>query len=204
MCRHNNFNALRTPHVPATPLPFREWAGLAPCVQFARKMGCARGDWGGPDKEHLAQKFGAHIYIDAKAQDAAAALQKLEAQMSSLRPRKRGRNRSLLPALKLGANLCCRVSADAIPSRRTAHLRRTVSFGSLTEERSNSRHADFSVLTDVRPMIETLPLQRAEEAYKRMMDGQGTLPSGAHYHLNKFKSLRQNGAQTERPRGRLG
>ena len=30
---------------------------------------------------------------------------------------------------------------------------------------------DFSVLTDVRPMIETLPLARAEEAYKRMIDG---------------------------------
>ena len=30
---------------------------------------------------------------------------------------------------------------------------------------------DFSVLTDVRPMIETLPLAKAEEAHKRMMDG---------------------------------
>ena len=30
---------------------------------------------------------------------------------------------------------------------------------------------EFSVLQDVRPMIETLPLDQAPEAYARMMDG---------------------------------
>jgi len=29
----------------------------------------------------------------------------------------------------------------------------------------------FSVLTNVRPMIETMPLARAAEAYERMMSG---------------------------------
>jgi D-arabinose 1-dehydrogenase-like Zn-dependent alcohol dehydrogenase len=29
----------------------------------------------------------------------------------------------------------------------------------------------FSVLQDVRPMIETLPLEKAPEAFARMMDG---------------------------------
>lgn len=29
----------------------------------------------------------------------------------------------------------------------------------------------FSVLTEVRPMIETFPLERANEAYQRMMSG---------------------------------
>jgi len=54
-------------------------------------------------------------------------------------------------------------------------------------------------------MIETLPLAKGEEAYKRMMDGKARVPSGASLYLNKFKSLRQNGAQTERPqRGGLG
>ncbi len=30
----------------------------------------------------------------------------------------------------------------------------------------------FSVLTNVRPMIETMPLERAPEAYDRMMSGE--------------------------------
>ena len=29
----------------------------------------------------------------------------------------------------------------------------------------------FSVLADIRPMIETMPLERAAEAYERMMSG---------------------------------
>jgi D-arabinose 1-dehydrogenase-like Zn-dependent alcohol dehydrogenase len=30
---------------------------------------------------------------------------------------------------------------------------------------------DFSVLSDIRPLIETYPLERAAEAYERMMSG---------------------------------
>ena len=30
---------------------------------------------------------------------------------------------------------------------------------------------EFSVLADVRPMIETMPLERAAEAYEKMMSG---------------------------------
>ena len=40
------------------------------------------------------------------------------------------------------------------------------------EERFETQDAlDFSVLAEVRPIIETLPLAKAEEAYKRMMAG---------------------------------
>jgi len=47
-------------------------------VQYAKKMGFRTVAIGfGPDKEHLAPKLGAHVYIDAKAEDAGAALQKL-------------------------------------------------------------------------------------------------------------------------------
>ena len=44
--------------------------------------------------------------------------------------------------------------------------------GSLTGRAIETQDTlDFSVLTDVRPMIETLPLEKAEEAYRRMMSG---------------------------------
>ena len=36
----------------------------------------------------------------------------------------------------------------------------------------NERTLDFSVLTGVRPMIETLPLERANEAVRKMRSGE--------------------------------
>jgi alcohol dehydrogenase len=45
--------------------------------------------------------------------------------------------------------------------------------GNLTGTPFESERAlDFSVLTDVRPLIETMPLENALEAYQRMMSGQ--------------------------------
>ena len=72
---------------------------------------------GGPDKEHLAQKLGAHIYIDAKAEDAAAALQKLGGADVILATAPSGAAiGSLLPGLKTrGKLVVVGVSADAIP-----------------------------------------------------------------------------------------
>src|SRR5882762_7351895 len=145
-------------------------------VQFARKMGLRTvAIGGGPDKEHLAQKFGAHIYIDAKAQDAAAALQKLGGADVILATAPSGAAiGSLLPGLKTrGKLVTVGVSGDAIPINGVPLIfgGRSV-VGSLTGRPIETQDTlDFSVLTDVRPMIETLPLAKAEEAYKRMMDG---------------------------------
>ena len=45
--------------------------------------------------------------------------------------------------------------------------------GSITGSPYETEKAlDFSVLASVRPMIETLPLERAEEAYARMKSGE--------------------------------
>src|SRR5260370_35205710 len=72
---------------------------------------------GGPDKEHLAQKLGAHVYIDAKAQDAAVALQKLGGADGILANGPSGSAiGSLLSGLKVrGKILNVGVSGDAIP-----------------------------------------------------------------------------------------
>src|SRR6267142_1179692 len=146
-------------------------------VQFARKMGLRTvAIGGGPDKEHLAQKFGAHIYIDAKAQDAAAALQKLGGADVILATAPSGAAiGTLLPGLKTrGKLVVVGVSGDAIPVNGVPLIfgGRSV-VGSLTGRAIETQDTlDFSVLTEVRPMIETLPLEKAEEAYRRMMSGE--------------------------------
>src|SRR6266849_2785779 len=145
-------------------------------VQFARKMGfrtVAIG--GGPDKEHLAIKLGAHIYVDAKAEEAAAALQKLGGAQVILATAPSGSAiGSLLPGLAVrGKLVAVGVSEDPIPLNGVPLIfgGRSV-VGSLTGRAIETQDTlDFSVLTDVRPIIETLPLAKAEEAYKRMMEG---------------------------------
>jgi D-arabinose 1-dehydrogenase-like Zn-dependent alcohol dehydrogenase len=80
----------------------------------------------------------------------------------------------LLPGLKTRGQLAVvGVSGDAIPVNGVPLIfgGRSV-VGSLTGRAIETQDTlDFSVLTDVRPMIEMLPLANAEEAYKRMMDG---------------------------------
>ena len=171
------FNALRNAGRAGDTVAIQGIGGLGHLgVQFARKMGfrtVAIG--GGPDKESLAKKLGAHDYIDAKAQDVAAALQKLGGADVILATAPSGSAiGGLLPGLAArGKLVVVGVSDDAIPLNgvplifggRSVH-------GSLTGRAIETQDAlDFSVLAGVRPMIETLPLAKAEEAYKRMMAG---------------------------------
>lgn len=171
------FNALRNTGRAGDTVAIQGIGGLGHLgVQFARKMGfrtVAIG--GGPDKEPLAKKLGAHDFIDAKAQDVAAALQKLGGADVILATAPSGSAiGGLLPGLAArGKLVVVGVSDDAIPLNgiplifggRSVH-------GSLTGRAIETQDAlDFSVLAEVRPMIETLPLAKAEEAYKRMMAG---------------------------------
>jgi alcohol dehydrogenase, propanol-preferring len=171
------FNALRNAGRAGDTVAIQGIGGLGHLgVQFARKMGfrtVAIG--GGPDKEHLATKLGAHVYIDAKAEDAAAALQKLGGADVILATAPSGSAiGSLLPGLGVrGQLVVVGVSDDAIPLAGVPLVfgGRSV-VGSLTGRAIETQDTlDFSVLAEVRPIIETRPLAKAEEAYKRMMDG---------------------------------
>jgi propanol-preferring alcohol dehydrogenase len=171
------FNALRNAARAGDTVAIQGVGGLGHLgVQFARKMGLRTvAIGGGPDQEHLAQRLGAHVYIDAKAQDAAVALQKLGGADVILATAPSGAAiGSLLPGLKTrGKLVAVGVSEDAIPVNGVPLIfgGRSV-VGSLTGRSIETQDTlDFSVLTDVRPMIETLPLVKAEEAYKRMMGG---------------------------------
>src|SRR5467141_2222125 len=172
------FNALRNAGRAGDTVAIQGIGGLGHLgVQFARKMGfrtVAIG--GGPDNKHLANKLGAHVYIDAKAEDAAVALQKLGGADVILATAPSGAAiGSLLPGLKVrGKLVVVGVSGDPIPVNGVPLIfgGRSV-VGSLTGRAIETQDTlDFSVLTDVRPMIETLPLEKAEEAYRRMMSGE--------------------------------
>jgi len=171
------FNALRNAGRAGDTVAIQGIGGLGHLgVQFARKMGfrtVAIG--GGPDKDHLATRLGAHVYIDAKAEDAAAALQRVGGADVILATAPSGAAiASLLPGLKpRGQLVVVGVSDDAIPLAGVplVFAGRSV-VGSLTGRAVEVQDTlDFSVLTDVAPMIETLPLAQAEEAYNRMMTG---------------------------------
>jgi propanol-preferring alcohol dehydrogenase len=171
------FNALRNTGRAGDTVAIQGIGGLGHLgVQYAKKMGFRTVAIGsGPDKEHLALKLGAHIYIDAKAEDAGAALQKLGGADVILATAPSGAAiAGLLAGLSVrGRLVVVGVSGDPIPVNGVPLIfgGRSV-IGSLTGRAIETQDTlDFSVLTDVRPMIETLPLERAEEAYRRMMSG---------------------------------
>ncbi len=172
------FNALRNAGRAGDTVAIQGIGGLGHLgVQYAKKMGFRTVAVGfGPDKEHLAPKLGAHIYIDAKAEDAELALQKLGGADVICEP---------LPPAEPQSPACFLASPFAagslgLASRRSNSSQRSSArsfggrsvIGSLTGRAIETQDTlDFSVLTDVRPMIETLPLEKAEEAYRRMMSG---------------------------------
>jgi D-arabinose 1-dehydrogenase-like Zn-dependent alcohol dehydrogenase len=145
-------------------------------IQFAAKMGfktvaIARGG----DKEPLARKLGAGHYIDSQAQDAAAELAKLGGARVILATVTSGEAMSaVLGGLGVNGKLIV-LGAAAEPLEVPATLliagRRSI-IGWPSGTSIDSQDAlSFSVLTGVRPMTEVFPLERAAEAYKRMMSG---------------------------------
>ena len=145
-------------------------------VQYAAKSGyrtvaIARGQ----DKAPLAKQLGAHVYLDSTKQDAMAELQKLggavvilstvtdaatlAAAVNGLAP-----NGKLIivgvPEKPLDVNtvpmILGRLSIVGWPAGTGMDCEDTLR---------------FSALTGVRPMIETFPLEKAEDAYNRMMSG---------------------------------
>jgi D-arabinose 1-dehydrogenase-like Zn-dependent alcohol dehydrogenase len=145
-------------------------------VQFAAKMGCrtvaiARG----ADKGPLARKLGAHHYVDSVAQDVPAELSKLGGAriiLSTVTSSK-----AISAAIGgLGVNgklLVVGAAPDAIevsPLDLISGRRSILGWPSGTSSDSEDTLA-FSSLNGIRPMIETMPLERAAEAYERMMSG---------------------------------
>ena len=145
-------------------------------IQFANKFGYKVAAVGrGPGNAALAKKLGANVYIDSKAVNAAAELQKLGGAQVIL---------ATAPSSKamsevidgLGPNGKLMVIGAAFDPIEVTPIQlisgsRTIqgwASGTPTDAEDTLR---FAELTGVRPMIETYPLDKAAEAYARMMSG---------------------------------
>jgi D-arabinose 1-dehydrogenase-like Zn-dependent alcohol dehydrogenase len=145
-------------------------------VAYAAKMGfrtvaIARGS----DKEELARQLGAAHYIDSRASDAGAELQRLggaKVVLSTVTAAE-----AMEPVLNgLGVDgqlLIVGASPEPLPVRTAAMIggRNSVKSwpsGTCADSEDTMR---FSVQMVVRAMIEVMPLERAQEAYDRMMSG---------------------------------
>jgi D-arabinose 1-dehydrogenase-like Zn-dependent alcohol dehydrogenase len=146
-------------------------------IQYAHQMGfrtVAIGRGGG-DKEALARKLGANVYIDTAAGDPAAALQKLGGARVILATAPDSKSISamvdgLAPSGKLlvigAAPEPLAISPfQLIPGRKTVQ-----GWPSGTAMDSEDTLA-FSAQTGVRPMIERYPLAKAAEGFEQMMSG---------------------------------
>jgi alcohol dehydrogenase/propanol-preferring alcohol dehydrogenase len=143
-------------------------------VQFASKMGfrtiaIARGK----DKEAFAKQLGAHHYIDSTGGDPAADLLKLGGAKIILATATSAQAMAAtLGGLSPDGRLVV-LGADFTPMPlNTAGLigKRTGIYGWPSGSSIDSEDTmKFSAMTGVRPMIETFPLEKAQEAYDRMM-----------------------------------
>jgi D-arabinose 1-dehydrogenase-like Zn-dependent alcohol dehydrogenase len=172
------FNALRNSGAqPGDTVAILGIGGLGHLgVQFAAKMGfrtiaIARGS----DKEALARKLGAHQYIDSQAQDVAVELNKDGgAKVILATVTNAEAMAATLGGLAVHGKLLI-VGAPHDPLKVPVLLliggRRSV-MGWYSGTAIDSQDTlEFSQLTGVAAMTEVYPLERAAEAYERMMSG---------------------------------
>jgi len=172
------FNALR--HSGALPSDLVAVQGIGGLghlgIQYANKFGYKVAAIGrGSENERLAKKLGAHVYIDSRATNAAQELQKLGGARVILATAPSSKAMSeLIDGLGPNGELMV-VGASFDPIQVTpAQLifgAKTIqgwASGIPTDSEDTLR---FSELTGVKPMIETYPLEKAAEAYDRMLSG---------------------------------
>jgi D-arabinose 1-dehydrogenase-like Zn-dependent alcohol dehydrogenase len=145
-------------------------------VQYAAKSGyrtvaVARGQ----DKGPLARQLGAHVYIDTTTQDPAKELQKLggaKVILSTITSAKA--LEWTIDGLAPTGKLIVVGAPDGPLAVNPFPLllgRRTVAGWPSGTGMDSEDTLNFSALTGVRPMVESYPLEKAEDAYDRMMSG---------------------------------
>lgn len=145
-------------------------------LQYAHKMGFKVAAVGrGQDIAEEALKLGAHVYIDTKTEDAAAKLKSMGGAKAIITTIGTAEAVSSLTdgLAPRGRLVLLSAGKDPLPVS-AGHLvvgERKV-LGSITgTPYENEKTLDFSVLTGVRPQIETMPLEKAFEAYQKMKSG---------------------------------
>jgi D-arabinose 1-dehydrogenase-like Zn-dependent alcohol dehydrogenase len=145
-------------------------------IQFASKFGYKVAAIGrGPENAALAKKLGASVYIDSQASNAAAELQKLGGAQVIIATAPSGKAMSSLID-GLGPNGKLVVIGAAFDPIEVTPIQlitgsRTIQGWAAGTPADSEDTLRFSELTGVRAMIETYPLEKAAEAYGRMMSG---------------------------------
>ncbi|HEX3417388.1 MAG TPA: alcohol dehydrogenase catalytic domain-containing protein [Stellaceae bacterium] len=170
------FNALR--HSGAMPGDVVAVLGIGGLghlgVQFANKLGfCTVAIARGSDKEALSRNLGAHHFIDSATEDVAARLNRLGGARAVLATVTKAK--AMTPVIEglavRGRLIVVGVDAEPIevsPLQLIGASRSVVGHAAGASIDSQDT-LGFSALSGVRPMIETMPLSRAPEAYARMM-----------------------------------
>jgi D-arabinose 1-dehydrogenase-like Zn-dependent alcohol dehydrogenase len=145
-------------------------------VQYARRMGFKTVALGrGQDKGPLAQKLGAHHYIDSEAVDTVAELQKLGGARVILATAPSAKAISaVVDGLGVNGNLLVPAAPNDPLTISVMPLimgRRYISGWYSGTARDSQDTLEFSALSDVHPMIEKYPLSRVAEAYEQMHSG---------------------------------
>ncbi len=145
-------------------------------IQFANKFGYKVAAIGrGSENAALAKKLGATVYIDSQATNAAEALQKLGGARVILATAPSSKAMSeLIDGLGPNGELMV-VGATPDPIEVTPiqliNGSKTIQGWASGTPADSEDTLNFAELSGVRPMIETYPLEKAAEAYARMMSG---------------------------------
>jgi len=145
-------------------------------IQFANKFGYKVVAIGrGSETATLAKKLGASVYIDSKSTNAAEALQRLGGARVILATAPSSKAMSeLIDGLGPNGKLVVIGAAfdpiEVTPVQLISGSRTIQGWAAGTAADSEDT-LNFAEQTGVRPMIETYPLEKAAEAYARMMSG---------------------------------
>ena len=145
-------------------------------VQFASKFGYKVAAIGrGGENASLARKLGAAVYIDSQATNAAGELQKLGGARVILATAPSSRAMSeLIDGLGPNGELMVLGAAPdpiEVTPLQLINGRRTIQGWASGTPADSEDTLRFAELTGVRAMIETFPLEKAAEAYARMLSG---------------------------------
>jgi len=170
------FNALRNTNAqPPALVAIQGIGGLGHLgIQFANKMGFKVAAISkGKDKEALARKLGAHVYINADDGDPAAQLSALGGARVILATAPSGKAMTaLVNGLgRRGEMVVVGASTDPIeasPLQLITQTRRLEGWAGGAAADSEDT-MNFCAVTGVRAMIETFPLDKASEGFDRMM-----------------------------------
>jgi D-arabinose 1-dehydrogenase-like Zn-dependent alcohol dehydrogenase len=145
-------------------------------IQYARQMGFRTIAIGrGKDKQPLAQKLGAHEYVDTSAGAPAEALQKFGGAKVILATAPDSKSISALVDGLAGGGKLLVVGAGfeslTVTPLQLIGGRKAIQGWPSGTAKDSEETLRFSALSGVRPMIERYPLEKAAEAYDQMISG---------------------------------